>query len=1383
MRWLRTILGMLMLTIGLPALLAGAALWTAMQHRDQGGAFSGDLQRLATSGYAFVVPDVDDLLRTDAPFARIGDTQLRINAATQDGPAFVGLAPTSLVQEYLQGVPYATVRTVDIGTGALPVATTSVGGRQAPKVLPARASLWVRSSTDGHLSWSPGDVTGGPYSLVIMSPGAKGGLYLTSSAELRPSWINSSTWGLLTLGTLLAMAGLTVLAWPTRRREIVYVVEPSQVPDLMAAIGAPMPFNREGRPGAHRPRTLADAEKAAALTASYPRFTWPPSGKPALTGPTEAPIAAVPVSAVPSSAVPSAAVPSPGVPSSGIPAAEAQASSVLASAVSASGIPVSPVPVPAGGRPGGPSGPAAGPGRAPAPDAAEYAAATAIPGRVPARTAAPAPGEPLSYIKPTSGGGLPLRDYPTSADPLFGRRGERISRKREPGPGDLPLFQASAVGAWVAETAAERARETEATAAARMAEVARKKAAAAAEKTSKPSNTDQPLDAHPTANRQPADAHAPSDPQPTDARPTSDTQLADAHATSDTQPVDGRANSDTRLAEARATNGAQPADARATGGKAGSGNGGSGDGTAKPAADGNGPKAAPSRHAASDRPEPMRSGDDAAAAAHSGGANRGPSGLPSPIPSGDEAVAAAYAAGAADARAARGAPQRASQPTRENVPASQPSRENVPASQPSRENVPASQPARENVAASQPSRENVAVRDPRTAGQRVSVVTGPGAADWSATGLTRADSPRVGRQQMPSSTPAAAPSPAAAPRVPAPAAASAVPQPARPAPAKANAAPPTGNPTSAVANAASQAAKPAPAVRDSAQPVGKAVGAVAPRESHAGDAIRSAGADVAAEGDRSSPQDRRSAGASSKVSSFPQVVGLGRPSVAAAERGVGDVELGSAAGIGTSGAATVQSGRAGGAAPTPVTDGGPAGQRNAAVPGRSQTEATSAGAAMSSARVTTADAGAVPPLTASGERQAAGAGTEAGRDDRTPVSAPQLNSVIGASGAAPTGAPADRDDPARTAGGDRARVAGDDRARAADGDDRARAADGDDRGRGRHAARDEESELAGERAVAPAQGRSAAPAQSSSPERAPAGSDASDAGDGSDGRQRVGGVDVPAVMHAMARGERIGAEARVSVGSGPGRDEQAENGSMTTQRPMPGPDGPVNGSGDGPKPPEGRRRSRDTDKPAEFPLTQRPMPAAGGVRKPGESGLGGRPAPASWRKAAETVAARAAALAEARGAEVAADVAAEDDEANADVQPAKAARARAAKTAKTAKTAKAAKANAESAKPAKAPAKAATPATKVAKAATKSAATRTTTARTTPAKAAPAKAKPASPTKAAASATGISSYRAEAAELLAAAVQPRRRRTVTNTVKVEPAPPEPVRRRRTPPTG
>src|SRR4051812_18656667 len=157
MRVLRTILGMLLLTIGLPSLLVGAGLWAAMQHRDSVGAYSGDLQRLTTGGYAFVVEDVDQLLRTDAPFTPIGSSPLGLAAAPQDGPAFLGLAPAAEVSRYLAGVPHATIRTVDIGTGALPVETVPVGGRHAPATLPSQETFWTRTGV-GRLAWQPGEV-------------------------------------------------------------------------------------------------------------------------------------------------------------------------------------------------------------------------------------------------------------------------------------------------------------------------------------------------------------------------------------------------------------------------------------------------------------------------------------------------------------------------------------------------------------------------------------------------------------------------------------------------------------------------------------------------------------------------------------------------------------------------------------------------------------------------------------------------------------------------------------------------------------------------------------------------------------------------------------------------------------------------------------------------------------------------------------------------------------------------------------------------------------------------------------------------------------------------------------------------------------------------
>src|SRR5690349_3146693 len=121
MRVFRTILGMLLLTAGLPTLLVGAAFWAAMQHRDPGGAFTGDMQRVATSGYALVVDDVDGLLREDAPFVRLGDTHLRLTAESSGAPAFLGIAPAAEVARYLADVPSVAISSIDLGTGDLHV--------------------------------------------------------------------------------------------------------------------------------------------------------------------------------------------------------------------------------------------------------------------------------------------------------------------------------------------------------------------------------------------------------------------------------------------------------------------------------------------------------------------------------------------------------------------------------------------------------------------------------------------------------------------------------------------------------------------------------------------------------------------------------------------------------------------------------------------------------------------------------------------------------------------------------------------------------------------------------------------------------------------------------------------------------------------------------------------------------------------------------------------------------------------------------------------------------------------------------------------------------------------------------------------------------------
>jgi hypothetical protein len=238
MRVLRGLLGVVGILVALPLLLGGVALWAAMQHRAPDGAFTASLSSVRSGGYAIVVPDIDALLRREAPFVRGGSTGLRLVARTQNGPAFIGLGPRRQVGAYLDGVPRTNVTDVRLARGGLPVAVMPVPGTMRPATRPAEQKLWIARG-NGSLSWQPDTIRDRAVSLVVMAPDAQAPVELTATAAVIPEWLDPTTWGLLILGTIIFVLGMVALFWPRRQREIVYVVEPSQVPEIAARLGFP----------------------------------------------------------------------------------------------------------------------------------------------------------------------------------------------------------------------------------------------------------------------------------------------------------------------------------------------------------------------------------------------------------------------------------------------------------------------------------------------------------------------------------------------------------------------------------------------------------------------------------------------------------------------------------------------------------------------------------------------------------------------------------------------------------------------------------------------------------------------------------------------------------------------------------------------------------------------------------------------------------------------------------------------------------------------------------------------------------------------------------------------------------------------------------------
>jgi hypothetical protein len=329
MRVVRVIIGTLLVIVALPMLVAGGALWGAMQHRGADGAFTAQITPLSTGGYAIVAPGLDSLLRREASFTRGGQTTLTVAGAGREH-LFVGIGPTADVERYLGNRPWARLTRVRLARGPLPVDIRQVPGTPSQRVAgadpqPAAAAgapdagspgapqgpslaapaapppdggpvpnaavapnaavgsdpgpapnaapgpdtaaapdaglaadaadasvsaalaapttlpfwLAVGQEVAGHetLSWSPSSMRDRDISLVVMNADGTPSVSTSLTATVNPRWLNPTTWGSLILGTVLFVLGSAALVWPRRHRDIVYVVEPSQLSEIAARLG------------------------------------------------------------------------------------------------------------------------------------------------------------------------------------------------------------------------------------------------------------------------------------------------------------------------------------------------------------------------------------------------------------------------------------------------------------------------------------------------------------------------------------------------------------------------------------------------------------------------------------------------------------------------------------------------------------------------------------------------------------------------------------------------------------------------------------------------------------------------------------------------------------------------------------------------------------------------------------------------------------------------------------------------------------------------------------------------------------------------------------------------------------------------------------------
>jgi hypothetical protein len=270
MRVLRMVAGILTLLLALPVLAAGILGWWTMQHRSPDGAFHATITSIDAPNRVLVVPDLDALLRRDAPIARAERTTLRLST-----PGFIGIAHPADVAAYLAGTGYTAVDGLSLGRGPLPVRArniTAAGGEQLSK--PQDQDFWVRGG-EGELVWTPAVDREQELALVIVAPEGSGPISL--NASVTAGWLASTTWGLLILGPVLLLLGLAMLAWPARPREIVYIMDPAVAASSLPALASGrtvihVPTQPSALPAAQPP-----AEPVSPQVEETPEMPWPPS--------------------------------------------------------------------------------------------------------------------------------------------------------------------------------------------------------------------------------------------------------------------------------------------------------------------------------------------------------------------------------------------------------------------------------------------------------------------------------------------------------------------------------------------------------------------------------------------------------------------------------------------------------------------------------------------------------------------------------------------------------------------------------------------------------------------------------------------------------------------------------------------------------------------------------------------------------------------------------------------------------------------------------------------------------------------------------------------------------------------------------------------------
>ena len=203
-----------LLAIGLLAI--GGLAFAGESEKDDDGYLSTNTHQFETGTRALATENLDvDLGDGDWVLDTndLGKVRLQVESR-DDKPVFVGIARTSDVEDYLQGVSHSTL--TDVDTSPFQADYEDHAGDRRPAA-PTDSQIWVASeqgSGEQTLTW---EIEDGDYSVVVMNADGSAGVDADVSTGANIPFLDEIGWTALGSGGFVLLIGIAMIVVGARR--------------------------------------------------------------------------------------------------------------------------------------------------------------------------------------------------------------------------------------------------------------------------------------------------------------------------------------------------------------------------------------------------------------------------------------------------------------------------------------------------------------------------------------------------------------------------------------------------------------------------------------------------------------------------------------------------------------------------------------------------------------------------------------------------------------------------------------------------------------------------------------------------------------------------------------------------------------------------------------------------------------------------------------------------------------------------------------------------------------------------------------------------------------------------------------------------------------